>query len=361
MNPFISFCLYVSARVFVQYLKSRPDDSQTADSLRFLLSAMNALKRRNPLTESFLVQLDVDLEALGVRIPKLRSAFPRSSDTVSFTISTLLKSFTDALNQPGSPGPRPPGHGCQNPLQQPKKAHGLMNYSNQCHYMKVAGDDGSPANGPELVDIDPSANPQNFSPSEQPTALPTRERSHTGSYLHGHGLIPASFPTYVPPPDMDTVSTNDMSGTSPDGQSNRPTPGSSTTGTASSDQRQNLAAPSHGHLNGGSGRNSFETSPVPSHQNLGGISGTTPGDVVEGNAGAFFGDPSPFGMAAGVAAGLASGQRFGIPGAGDTAAAGAGSAGDFGAWSEIGGQQGMTPGTEGVLRMMAMEGWDMTQ
>jgi hypothetical protein len=82
MNPFISFCLYVSARVFVQYLKSRPDDSQTADSLRFLLSAMNALKRRNPLTESFLVQLDVDLEALGVRIPKLRSAFPRSTDSV---------------------------------------------------------------------------------------------------------------------------------------------------------------------------------------------------------------------------------------------------------------------------------------
>lgn len=243
-----------------------------------------------------------------------------------------------------------------------------MNYANQCHYMKVAGDDGNPANGPELVDMDPSANPQNFSPSEQPTALPTRERSHTtNSYLHGHGLIPPSFPTYAPPPDMDTVSTNDMSGTSPDGQSNRPTP-SSTTGTASSDQRQNLAAPSHGHLNGGSGRNSFETSPVPSHQNLGGISGTTAGDVVEGGAGGYFGDPSPFGMAAGVAAGLAGGQRFGMPGAGDAAGAGAGSAGDFGAWSEIGGQQGMTPGTEGVLRsimamgpMEGMESWDIPQ
>lgn len=83
MNPFISFCLYVAARVFVQYLKSRPDDSQTADSLRFLLSAMNALKRKNPLTESFLVQLDVDLEALGMRIPKLKAAFPRSGDSVS--------------------------------------------------------------------------------------------------------------------------------------------------------------------------------------------------------------------------------------------------------------------------------------
>ena len=82
MNPFLSFCLYVAARVFVQYLKSRPEDSQVADSLRFLLAAMNALKRKNPLTESFLVQLDVDLEALGARIPTLRTAFPRASDSV---------------------------------------------------------------------------------------------------------------------------------------------------------------------------------------------------------------------------------------------------------------------------------------
>ncbi len=89
MNPFLSFCLYVSARVFVQYLKSRPEDSQTADSLRFLLAAMNALKRKNPLTESFLVQLDVDLEALGSRIPKLKDAFPRSSDSVSVIPSLL--------------------------------------------------------------------------------------------------------------------------------------------------------------------------------------------------------------------------------------------------------------------------------
>lgn len=83
MNPFISFTLYVAARVFVQYLKSRPDDDTTADSLRFLLSAMNALKKRNPLTESFLVQLDVDFEALATRIPRLKNAFPRGVDSVS--------------------------------------------------------------------------------------------------------------------------------------------------------------------------------------------------------------------------------------------------------------------------------------
>lgn len=69
--------------MFVQYLKSRPDESQVADSLRFLLAAMGALKKRNPLTESFLVQLDVDLEVLGTRIPKLRAAFSRNDDSVS--------------------------------------------------------------------------------------------------------------------------------------------------------------------------------------------------------------------------------------------------------------------------------------
>ena len=66
MNPFISFCLYVAARVFVQYLKSRPKDAQIQTSLQFLLAAMQAVKRKNPLTESFLVQLDVDLEGAGL-------------------------------------------------------------------------------------------------------------------------------------------------------------------------------------------------------------------------------------------------------------------------------------------------------
>lgn len=87
MNPFISFCLYVAARVFVQYLKSRPDDSQTGDSLRFLLSAMNALKKKNPLTESFMIQLDVDLEGLGMRDAKYKGMykgiFAYSDDNVS--------------------------------------------------------------------------------------------------------------------------------------------------------------------------------------------------------------------------------------------------------------------------------------
>jgi hypothetical protein len=68
MNPFLAFCLYVSARVFVQYLKSRREDSAVKSSLHFLLAAMQVLKTKNPLTESFLVQLDVDLEGSGLDV-----------------------------------------------------------------------------------------------------------------------------------------------------------------------------------------------------------------------------------------------------------------------------------------------------
>lgn len=84
MNPFISFCLYVAARVFVQYLKSRPRDNQVRTSLQFLLSAMHAIKRKNPLTESFLVQLDVDLEGAGLEdTSALRQHLPKQSSTAN--------------------------------------------------------------------------------------------------------------------------------------------------------------------------------------------------------------------------------------------------------------------------------------
>ena len=284
--------------------------------------------------------------------------------------------FANPQTQPGSPGPRPPAFSAQglnnNPSAQ-SKGHGIMNYSNQCHFMKVAGDDGNPTNGPELVDVDANPGARGFSPSEAPTALPTRERSHTGPYLPAHGLVPPSFSAYGAPADMDTGgSTNDLSGTSPDCQSNRPTPNSSTTGASSSDhqQRQSLAAPGGGLVNGGgggSGRNSFETSPVPSHQNLGSLSGTTPSDVDRGTVNPYFADPSPFG---GLATGLTPDphQRFGMPGAGGDASgvAGRGGGGEFtghaATWADMAGPQGMTPGSEGMLRSIilgSMEGMDM--
>jgi hypothetical protein len=89
MNPFISFCVYVAARVFVQYLKTRPKDQQMHSSLQFLLTAMQALRRKNPLTESFLVQLDLDLDSAGVAGLQQRSyPPPQTGGTVSEDLNT---------------------------------------------------------------------------------------------------------------------------------------------------------------------------------------------------------------------------------------------------------------------------------
>lgn len=83
----MSFCLYVAARVFVQYLKSRPKDQQVRSSLQFLLQAMQALRRRNPLTESFLVQLDVDLEGTGLENVRSFSKGGKSDYSVAAAVS----------------------------------------------------------------------------------------------------------------------------------------------------------------------------------------------------------------------------------------------------------------------------------
>lgn len=66
MNPFMAFSLYVAARVFVEYLKKMPADQEIRQSLEFLLAAMQAIQMKNPLTESFLVQLNMDIEGSGL-------------------------------------------------------------------------------------------------------------------------------------------------------------------------------------------------------------------------------------------------------------------------------------------------------
>lgn len=53
--------------MFVQYLKSRPNDTVVQSSLNFIIAALNALKNKNPLTETFLVQLEVDMEGISFK------------------------------------------------------------------------------------------------------------------------------------------------------------------------------------------------------------------------------------------------------------------------------------------------------
>ncbi|OIW34970.1 hypothetical protein CONLIGDRAFT_675914 [Coniochaeta ligniaria NRRL 30616] len=393
MNPFISFCLYVAARVFVQYLKSKADDSAVQDALRFLLTAMNALKRRNPLTESFLVQLDVDLEVLGARIPKLRNAFPRSTESVSPTTNNndddCFFNRVAADNNLNQPAPKSawerPGADCQPTTEQegtgPNGTAGIMAYRNECQFLRGIEDDGNPVNAPDITDTDTSGGAtavsqtpssagltshQSWRGDQTTSSLPTRERGAGNSpYPHMHGLMPvAGAPAY----EMDTSSTG-LSGTSPGdgGPSNRPTPNSGSSGADQRGRQNNnsLAPGSAGglHRNGSSGRTSFEASPAAS--SIPKTTTTTQGVDIEAAASAapFFGDlPSGsvvggFGLGPDVGTGLT--PRFSMADDAD------GGANEFGGW-EMPGQTGMTPVAEGVLRsIMSMGpmdtmdlGWD---
>jgi hypothetical protein len=66
MNGFVPFFLFTAARVFVHHLKTKPSDVQIGGSLKFLISALQVFKRKNPLAETFLVHLDFELMGSGL-------------------------------------------------------------------------------------------------------------------------------------------------------------------------------------------------------------------------------------------------------------------------------------------------------
>lgn len=337
LHPFISFCLYVSARVFVQYLKSRPDDSQVANSLRFLLSAMDALKRKNPLTESFLVQLDVDLEALCVRIPKLRDTFPRTDSNLGPVMKAKMADKAKTQAQAA--------------------CNGLPAYRDECSFSKKPdNNNGPPVDRPDAVNSTvPAAGalPQtgfdlsSWLTAEQPQdacegipgpdklgpsmvrPAPTAARQHNMPNGSGLGGSLGSSP-------------HDLSvSPRPDSQSNRHTPNSSSTS-----ERQTSCS----NQGRSTGRTSFDVSPSGVNMSLG-----TPSEMDAATA-AFFSDAAGFDVSG---TGMTPGRGF---------AMNEGSGADFGmgnSWEQPT-QPGMTPVAEGVLRnlmsMTAMDamdlGWD---
>lgn len=64
MNVYTPFALYLATRIFAQVSKSQPDSEDAISTMRFLLSALMALKDANPLVDSYLIQLD--LEGIGL-------------------------------------------------------------------------------------------------------------------------------------------------------------------------------------------------------------------------------------------------------------------------------------------------------
>ncbi|KAJ5168279.1 uncharacterized protein N7482_003873 [Penicillium canariense] len=218
LNPFMSFCLYISARVFVQYLKSRPDDSTVYSSLQFVVSALNAMKSKNPLTESFLVQLDVDLEGTGIRAVDNTKSGSGISRAVQ-VMQTYCSETVDCSNMYSISQPQ--GGGGQNESSQDKSnlrssgrvpatgmtaslpsrhrdlpivdpERGLPGSESQHfyphHIRKVDGN--SEANGQGLIDVDMDFSPDfglgdRNPPSDHPTPSTLNSSSNTSYSVSG--------------------------------------------------------------------------------------------------------------------------------------------------------------------------------
>ncbi|KAH0556350.1 hypothetical protein GP486_005727 [Trichoglossum hirsutum] len=100
-----------------RYLKSRPEDDQGKSSLQFLLRAMEALKRKNPLTSSFLVQLDVDIQNCGLERRPSDNLFGSESEepNTRINIGQSQCSFGNLYQQPP---PEQPSHAQQTSAQE---------------------------------------------------------------------------------------------------------------------------------------------------------------------------------------------------------------------------------------------------
>lgn len=304
---------------------------------------MDALKRKNPLTESFLVQLDVDLEALCVRIPKLRDTFPR--------IDSHVSAFSAVSNTRGLMIHPQLGHvmkakmAGKAKMQENPSCNVMPMYQDQCS-SKKPDDSGAPGGRQDTAKsttLNAGALPQNgldlssWLTGEQPPGTgmarpaPTALQQHSMS--NGSGLVTS----------LDS-SPNDLS-VSPqlDSQtSNRLTPNSN-----SASERQ-MSCSNQGQS---TGRTSFDASPSGVNMAMG-----TPSEMDAAAAAAFFSDAAGFDVSG---TGMTPGRGFGMN---------EGSGAEFcmsNSWEQPT-QPGMTPGTEGVLRnlmsMTAMDamdfGWD---
>ena len=204
-----------------------------------------------------------------------------------------------------------------------------MAYRNECDFLKARGDEPNPASGPEIVE------PQNgMSGLDSSTSAGFNSQSWLSAEQSMGGLTPSSGGMYDKSGSAGGHggASGDNQGTvgSPEGgQTGRLTPNSSSNGgrDGAAESRGRLAP---GQVNG-SGRNSFQASPISPHQNLMG-----PGDLSGGNQGSFFGDPT---------------NGFAVsPNMNEQQQGGFGMAN--GGWGDMAGQQSLPQVGDGVLRAL---------
>ncbi len=91
LNVYTPFALYLATRIFAQVSKNQPDNDDAISTIRFLLSALVALKDANPLVDSYLIQLDLE----GIGLSALQENIQEFSQLETGVVSALPLPFRD--------------------------------------------------------------------------------------------------------------------------------------------------------------------------------------------------------------------------------------------------------------------------
>ncbi|KAK9242165.1 fungal-specific transcription factor domain-containing protein [Lipomyces tetrasporus] len=110
-NAFMSFCIYIAARCFVQALRTSPDglDPATRTRLDFLLTALDNMKDDVPIAQSFLLQLEVDMANLLNEGPCVQEDSATRPSPVSNQSNLSDSEVHSESSQASPPDDTPPG------------------------------------------------------------------------------------------------------------------------------------------------------------------------------------------------------------------------------------------------------------
>lgn len=111
MVPWVGFCLYVAAGIFLEDLKADSPNPHSLSNLDQILNAMRAIAAHHSITKGFLTQCELDIESISKnrfgRELKKESGILAESQGVPITVAdmqALLLQPLDKVSQSPSPG-----------------------------------------------------------------------------------------------------------------------------------------------------------------------------------------------------------------------------------------------------------------
>ncbi|KAI7917940.1 C6 transcription factor Prf [Pyricularia oryzae] len=247
-----TICLHQAA-IFKSEKNRLPPSVGAESKVRCITAANEIASIMRMVSHMDLSALDVDLEALTARIPKLKGQFTRSAES------------TTSGNQPMNKVRQ--GANCEEGLAD----HGILAYKNECFMFKAGRDDtGNPAEGPDLVDDEPSRDRVWMTTADVHAMHPPRTRESCQSTSSNSGHVPVISLTPNSPRLYNASNGSSMSFGQGDEPENSPSQGSNhqtpNSGGTPSEQHHKQSQRQRAGSFAPASQGSYDTSPIMADQ-----------------------------------------------------------------------------------------------